>query len=209
MSDERADADATDESRGSGAARGTAHVASVALVGFMGAGKSVVGSELAGRLGIPFVDTDDLIVATAGPIAAIFADRGEADFRALEAEVVTAAIATAAERACVLALGGGAVLSGAVRRALCALPHVVWLQAPPEELWARIPREGPGTRPLAADEPTFRALLVVREPLYREVATEVVETAGRSARDVAADLASRLRAAGRITTGRTTKGGAR
>ncbi|HEY5168914.1 MAG TPA: shikimate kinase, partial [Thermoleophilia bacterium] len=53
----------------------------VALVGFMGAGKSAVGRELAAALGIPFVDTDELIVSRAGPIAAIFAERGEAGFR--------------------------------------------------------------------------------------------------------------------------------
>jgi shikimate kinase len=90
----------------------------IALVGLMGAGKSTVGLELAAALGIPLVDTDDLIVAEAGPIAAIFAERGEAGFRALEAEVVTAAISAAADRPCVLALGGGAVLSEAVREAL-------------------------------------------------------------------------------------------
>ena len=90
----------------------------VALVGFMGAGKSAVGRELATALGIPLVDTDDLIVAEAGPIAAIFAERGEASFRALEADVVTAAISAAADSPCVLALGGGAVLSAAVREAL-------------------------------------------------------------------------------------------
>jgi shikimate kinase len=185
------------------------HAASIALVGFMGAGKSAVGRELAERLGIPFVDSDDLIVAKAGPIAAIFADRGEAGFRALEAEVVMVAVAAAVERACVLALGGGAVLSDAVRGALESLPHVVWLKAPPEELWARVAGGGPGARPLAADESTFRSLLVAREPLYVEVATEVIETAGRSARDVAVDLASRLGGAGRITIGRRTNGGAR
>ena len=77
----------------------------VALVGFMGAGKSAVGRELAAALGIPFVDTDDLVVAEAGPIPSIFAERGEAGFRALEARIVTAALREAAERPCVLALG--------------------------------------------------------------------------------------------------------
>jgi shikimate kinase len=209
VSDRRACADATGGSHGSGAARDTARTASVVLVGFMGAGKSAVGRELAEALGVPFVDTDDLVVAKAGPIAAIFADRGEAGFRALEAGVVTAALAAAFEEARVLALGGGAVLSEAVRRTLSTLPHVVWLKAPPEELWARIAREGLGSRPLAADERTFRALLAAREPLYREVATEVVETAGRSACDVAADLASGPVAGGRDATRRRGDGGAR
>ncbi len=180
----------------------------MALVGFMGAGKSAVGRELAAALGIPFVDTDELIVAEAGPIAAIFAERGEAGFRALEADVVTAAVAAAAERPCVLALGGGAVLSGAVREALRSLPHVVWLAAPPERLWARVAGEGPETRPLAADESSFRALLAGREPLYREVATEVVETAGRSPAAVAADVAAGL-AAGAAGAGARAGGGAR
>lgn len=79
--------------------------AAVALVGFMGAGKSAVGRELAATLGLPFVDTDDLIAARAGPIDEIFRTRGESAFRALEAELVTTALADAVRRPCVLALG--------------------------------------------------------------------------------------------------------
>ena len=60
----------------------------VALVGFMGAGKTAVGRELAARLGLPFLDTDAAIVAAAGPIPGIFEARGESGFRALESEVV-------------------------------------------------------------------------------------------------------------------------
>ncbi len=171
------------------------HPPAVALVGFMGAGKSAVGRELAAALRCAFVDTDELIVAQAGPIEEIFAQRGEAAFRALEAEVVTAAVAEALERPCVLALGGGAVLSAAVREALGRLPHVVWLTAPPEVLWRRARAEGQAVRPLAADETAFRALLAAREPLYRQVATEVVDTAAKPVAAVAAEIAGRLREA--------------
>jgi shikimate kinase len=164
----------------------------VALVGFMGAGKSAVGRELAAALGIPFVDTDDLIVAEAGPIGAIFGERGEAGFRALEEDIVTAAVAAAADRPCVLALGGGAVLSEAVREALKTLPHVLWLAAPSEELWGRVAGEEPRARPLAADEPAFKQLLAGRESLYRAVATEVVETTGRTPAAIAAAVAAGL-----------------
>ena len=164
----------------------------VALIGFMGAGKTAVGRELAAALDVPFVDTDDLIAAKAGPVAAIFAERGEAGFRALEADVVTAAIADAHGRPCVLALGGGAVLSDVVREALTGIAHVVWLAAPPEELWMRVVTEGPECRPLARDEESFRALLAAREPLYRAVATEVVQTAGRTVAAVAAGIAADL-----------------
>jgi shikimate kinase len=175
----------------------------------MGAGKSAVGRELAATLGIPFVDTDDLIVAGSGPIAAIFAARGELGFRALEADVATAAISAAADRPCVLALGGGAVLSEAVREALKTLPHILWLAAPSEELWARVAGEGPHVRPLATDEPSFKELLAGREPLYRAVATEVVETAGRSPAAIAAAVATGLAgvAAGAIAAGRRSGGG--
>jgi shikimate kinase len=166
--------------------------AAVALVGFMGAGKSAVGRELAAVLGIPFVDTDELIVARTGPIEAVFSERGEAAFRALEAEIVVAAVADALQRPCVLALGGGAVLSGEVREALTRLPSVVWLAAPPGVLWERARASGQAVRPLAADETAFRALLAAREPLYREVATQVADVAAHPADVVAADLASRL-----------------
>ena len=139
----------------------------VALVGFMGAGKSAVGERLAKALALQFVDTDRLIEAIAGPIPEIFADRGEQGFRVLEAEVVTAAITAAQERPCVLALGGGAVLSAEVRAALERLTHVVWLDAPVDVLWARVAGAGTHGRPLAADEHAFAALLEAREPLYR------------------------------------------
>ena len=162
--------------------------APVALVGFMGAGKSAVGRELSTALGIPFVDTDDLVVAQAGPIDALFSEGGEAAFRAIEAAVVTAAVADALVGPCVLALGGGAVLSDDVREALASLPHVVWLTAPAEVLWARASAVGQAVRPLAGDELAFRALLAVREPLYREVATQVVDGAARPPAAIAADL---------------------
>jgi len=166
--------------------------AAVALVGFMGAGKSAVGRELAATLGLPFVDTDDLIVAQAGPIDRIFRTRGESAFRALEAELVTAALADALDRPCVLALGGGAVLSPEVREALTRLPHVVWLVAPPEVLWARATGPGQAARPLAGDEAAFRRLLAAREPLYRAVATRVVPVADREPGTIAAGLAAAL-----------------
>ena len=171
------------------------HPPAVALVGFMGAGKSAVGRELAAALGSAFVDTDELIAAQAGPIETIFAERGEAAFRALEAEVATAAVTEVRSRPCVLALGGGAVLSAAVREALGGVPHVIWLTAPPEVLWRRARAEGQAVRPLAADEAAFRALLATREPLYEEVATEVVDTASMPVAAVAAEIARRLREA--------------
>lgn len=173
----------------------------MALVGFMGAGKSAVGRELAAALGVRFVDTDELIVAQAGPIDTIFSERGEAAFRAVETEIVSAAVADALARPCVLALGGGAVLNEGVRRALARVPHVVWLTAPPDVLWERASVAGQAARPLAGDEGSFRALLAAREPLYREVATQVVDVAARPADTIAADLIAGWSNAARAAAG--------
>jgi shikimate kinase len=155
----------------------------------MGSGKSAVGRELAATLALTLVDTDDLIVADAGPVDGIFRERGERGFRALEARVVTGALRAALEQPCVLALGGGAVLSAGVREALARLPLVVWLTAPADVLWARATAPGQAARPLAADEAAFRQLLAAREPLYRQVATLVVDTEEGSPTDIAAGVA--------------------
>src|SRR5436190_95450 len=86
----------------------------LALVGFMGAGKSSLGREAAARLGRPFVDLDREIEARAGlGIPEIFRERGEAGFRDLEEAVWHDVVSDA--RPTVFALGGGAVTSAAVR----------------------------------------------------------------------------------------------
>ena len=135
---------------------GGPRVCAVALIGFMAAGKSVVGRLAARRLQMPFVDTDALVEEREGPIAEIFAVRGEQAFRVIERDVVVEVLETALREPCVVALGGGAVLNGDVREALRRLPHVAWLTAPADVLWARVRSAAPGGRPLALDEPAFR-----------------------------------------------------
>ena len=135
----------------------------------MGAGKSAVGRELAAALGCPFVDTDELIAAQAGPIDDDLrgARRGGVP-RARGARSSTAAVADALERPCVLALGGGAVLSAAVREALGALAaRRLAHRAARGAVGGARGRRGRrcGRSPL--DEAAFRALLATREPLYR------------------------------------------
>lgn len=164
----------------------------VVLVGFMGAGKSAVGRELAAKLSLPFLDTDEVIAAAAGSIDEIFAARGERGFRALEAETVLHELVALEDAPKVVALGGGAVLADEVRVALRRLAHVVWLKAPADELWLRVTADGGAVRPLARDEQAFRALLASREPLYGEVATLAVDTAGQDPAGVASIVVASL-----------------
>jgi shikimate kinase len=156
----------------------------IALIGFMGAGKSRIGMALAHRLRVPFVDTDGVIAEQMGPIEQVFAEQGEAAFRAVERAVVARVLEKARDMGSVVALGGGAVTSAEVRKALAGIPHVVWLTAPVEVLFSRATEGG---RPLAADEGTFRRLLEQRESLYAEVASARVANAGERTADTVVD----------------------
>jgi shikimate kinase/3-dehydroquinate synthase len=132
--------------------RGADPLKKVALVGFMGAGKTTAARAVGG------VDSDDLIESAAHkPIAEIFRDDGEAAFRAHE------------ENAIVLALGGGAVTSQKVRDALDDV-LTVWLDVDVDTCWERVRGSD---RPLAQDEAEFRRLYEERRQLYAEVADVV------------------------------------
>jgi shikimate kinase len=136
----------------------------------MGAGKSVVGRALAKKLTLPFIDTDSLIEEQFGPIPLLFAERGEAEFRKLEEQVVTLTLEQARERPAVIALGGGAITSPAVRTALARHLRVAWLTAGLEVLRKRVGRQG-AKRPLAADPAEFGRLFEERAPLYAAAST--------------------------------------
>jgi len=138
----------------------------IALVGFMGAGKSTLGWEVAERLGRRLVDLDHELARTAGrTIPELFEERGEAEFRVLEAEAAIATLQN--ERPAVLALGGGAVETPKIRRALREHALTVHLDVDPDTAWGRTVGSG---RPLARDEGSFRDLHERRKPLYGEVA---------------------------------------
>ena len=138
----------------------------VALVGFMGAGKSTVASELAELLGRPLVDLDSELEEELGtPIFQVFAERGEAAFRAAEEDLTVEALAE--PEPAVLALGGGAPTSLRVREALRDRAITVLLDVDVESAWRRVAGSG---RPLAVDADEFRRLYDERAPLYAEVA---------------------------------------
>jgi shikimate kinase len=148
------------------------------LVGLMGAGKSVVGTRCAEQLGRPFVDTDDVVVATSGKsVAELFAAEGEAGFRARERTAV--ADVCAAPEPLVIACGGGAVIDADNRAAMRASGIVVWLRAAPHELAARV-GDGAGRPLLAGVAPVdaLERLATLRAPAYEAAAHVVVDTDG-------------------------------
>jgi shikimate kinase len=146
----------------------------VLLVGMMGAGKSVVGRLVASRLGCPHVDSDDQVQKTTGrTVAQIFAERGEAAFRAEEAQAL--AEATTQEGPLVVSVAGGAILTADNRRLLREGGLVVWLRA---ELATLARRVAAGShRPLIAGDPLGRLTLLYaeRRPLYQDLADVVID----------------------------------
>jgi 3-dehydroquinate synthase len=166
----------------------------IALVGFMGAGKSAVGAELARTCGLPFVDLDALIVERAGrSISDIFAQSGEPGFRARERSALREVLARS-ERT-VIATGGGTFADPVMRRELAAAARTVYLRASPEALLSRIGDDASiGQRPMlqvADREGSLRRLLQRRVPAY-ETCELVVETERRSLREVVEDVRGML-----------------
>jgi shikimate kinase/3-dehydroquinate synthase len=144
----------------------------VALIGFMGAGKSTLGRDVAERLGRELVDLDREIERQSGErVPELFA-RGEAAFRVVEGG--TARDALRRTEPAVIALGGGAVGDDGTRALLRERAVTVLLEVDVDEAWRR---SRGGDRPLARDEDEFRALYARRDPLYRA-------TADFTARDV-------------------------
>jgi shikimate kinase/3-dehydroquinate synthase len=141
----------------------------IVCIGFMGAGKSTAACSAAEALGTQPIDVDSVIEERLGKtIERVFAEQGEAAFRAAEEEVTLELLA--APQPAVLALGGGAVGHERVRAAL--REHlVIWLDVGLELAWTRCRDSG---RPLARERSQFEELYRRREPLYTELADATV-----------------------------------
>jgi shikimate kinase / 3-dehydroquinate synthase len=135
----------------------------LALVGFMGAGKTTVGAQVAADLGRPFLDVDEAIEAEHGAIGDLFAKQGESAFREIEARFVRDAVSR--REPSVIAFGGGAVETRGLLGELDVL--VVLLDVDVDTAWERVRGS---RRPLAQDEEEFRRRFEHRRLLYDEVA---------------------------------------
>jgi shikimate kinase len=170
------------------------NAANIYLVGPMGSGKSAVGRQLAGRLGLQFVDSDAEIEARTGvDIPYIFEKEGEPGFRAREREVLE----RLTERDGVLvATGGGAVLDPGTRARLRSRGCVVYLRTSVNQQLARTRRSG--HRPLlrtADPRGALQRLMDERASLYEDVADLTVDTDGRRVRTMVAEIERLLAAA--------------
>jgi shikimate kinase len=167
------------------------HIVNLALIGFMGTGKTSVGRFVAEQLHFDYLDTDEMIQAGTGRIISeIFKTDGEPAFRALEEKVV----ADLAGRAkTVIATGGGLPtnpknLAGLKKHAL-----VVCLWASPEKIWERVKNQS--HRPLLHDanpQAKIREMLAAREPFYKQ-ADVLLNTELRSVREVAQQIVHQFR----------------
>jgi shikimate kinase len=162
----------------------TAHrqIRNLALIGFMGTGKSSVGRFVATQLRFDFVDTDELIEVHAGKlIAEIFAQEGEPRFRQIENQIVSE---LARRQRTVISTGGGLGANAANLASLKEHALVVCLWASPTSIWQRVQHQS--HRPLLCDgDPMTKicALLAEREATYKQ-ADVLVNTEMRSIRQV-------------------------
>ncbi|MFQ5350116.1 MAG: shikimate kinase [Thermoanaerobaculia bacterium] len=160
------------------------------LTGFMGAGKSAAGRQLARALGWEFVDLDERIREAGGSsIAELFERRGEDEFRRLERAELAA---TLHRVRVVVATGGGTLAQPGALESLRGRGLIVWLKLPFAELVARVEAAGAGSRPLYGDRQQARELYRERLPFYRQADLVLAVEGGQSVESVVRRLVAEL-----------------
>lgn len=163
----------------------------IVLVGLPGSGKTTIGRQLARRLGLAFVDCDQVLEERLGmSIRDIFARMGEEGFRDHEQALLAELLHRPAT---VLSTGGGCVLRSANRAAMRTHGWVVYLKSSPQALAKRLQNDQ--TRPLlqVADPlKKLRQLYQQRDPLYREIAHHTLETGRPSVNTLVNHIAMQL-----------------
>ncbi|MDB6125689.1 MAG: aroK [Pedosphaera sp.] len=171
----------------------TRQLHNIALIGFMGTGKSSVGRLLADQLRFSFLDTDDLIESRSGKtISAIFAEEGEPAFRKYEQEVVAE---LSSRKKTVISTGGGLGANATHLASLKQHALVVCLWASPDKIWERVRSQT--HRPLLKESDPLakiRKLLAERESHYKQ-ADILLNTEVRSLKEVAQQVLHQFRLA--------------
>jgi shikimate kinase len=171
--------------------QGNRLIVNIALIGFMGTGKTSVGRLAAEQLRFSYLDTDEMIQAATGrTVAEIFSADGEQAFRVLEERTVAE---LAARTRTVISAGGGLPVNPANLASLKRHALVVCLWASPEKIWERVKNQT--HRPLLHDadpQKKIRELLAAREPFYKQ-ADVLLNTELRSLREVASQVIHQFR----------------
>ena len=169
----------------------------IALIGYMGTGKTAVGQALAEKLGMKFIELDRLIEERAGKkIAEIFRTQDETAFRELEIEATKRA---ARETHSVIAGGGGIVLNKINIDRLRESAVMVYLTASPGTILKRVSGEK-GQRPLLAVDDqlkTITDMLKFRKPFYERSADITVNTSRLSIDGAVEEIIGKLSIDGR------------
>jgi shikimate kinase len=161
------------------------------LIGFMASGKSAVAMTLASKLNLPLVHVDEVIVSRSGypTIPAIFADRGEAHFRDLEAEV---AASLREAHNVVISTGGGIITRESNMTNLKENGGtIVYLRTSFDVVTERA--GDLSTRPLFANKATALELYAQRLPIYERYADIIIDTDGRSVDEVCSEILTQIR----------------
>ncbi len=164
---------------------------SIALIGFMATGKSVVGKALKEHLGkdYKFIETDQIIIEIAGKsIPRIFAEDSEARFRDYEVEACKRAARLSKS---IISCGGGVVLNKENIETLKQTCHMILLTATPEVIYRRAMGEGKENRPIINKEEPFKEIkkvLQYREPYYKSSAEIIIDTSEKSVEKIVEEI---------------------
>lgn len=169
----------------------------VFLIGYRCTGKTSVGRRLAERIGMPFFDTDELVMERTGcSIGDIVSRRGWPYFRTVEKEVVRSLAEM--EGPGVVALGGGTVVDGENVKALRGKGFFVWLYADVDTIVYRLINDErtTATRPSLTGEDVYaetRRVMNMREVIYRAIMDMKIDTTGKDLDNVVEEIIQELR----------------
>ena len=161
----------------------------IVLIGYMGAGKSTVAKLLSEQTGLPVIEIDSEILAQSGlsSISEIFEQKGEAHFRQLEKQAVSA---TSLKTGVIISCGGGVVMSYDNIAALRKSGKIIYLATSFNTITQRL--NNTDTRPLFQDESMAHLLYQIRLPLYTQYADDVIQTDKLSPAEIANIIASKI-----------------
>lgn len=164
---------------------------SIALIGFMGTGKTEIGKALVAYLGgeYKFIETDQIIIEHFGKsIPRIFAEEGEYKFR--EYETIACEKISRLNRV-VISCGGGVILKEENINLLKQNCNIVLLKATPEEIYKRIMKNGKNTRPLINKEDPKAEIETIynfRKRYYKKFADITIDTTGKPINDIVQEI---------------------